>query len=29
MDDFQKFKTKRSYGREMYNNELSLDDALD
>ena len=27
--DFQNFKTKRSFGREIYNNELSLDDALE
>ena len=25
--DFQKFKTIRSFGREIYNNDLSLDDA--
>ena len=27
--DFQKFKTIRSFGREIYNNDLSLDDALE
>ena len=27
--DFQKFKTIRSFGREIYNNGLSLDDALE
>ena len=26
--DFQKFKTIRSFARELYNNDLSLDDAL-
>ena len=26
--DFQTFKTIRSFGREIYNNDLSLDDAL-
>ena len=26
--DFQKFKT-RSFGREIYNNDLSVDDAFD
>ena len=25
--DFQKLKTLRSFGRETYNNDLSLDDA--
>ena len=29
MYDFQKFKTIRSFGREIYNNDLSLDDALE
>ena len=28
-NDFQKFKTIRSFGREIYYNDLSLDDALD
>ena len=27
--DFQKFKTTRSFRREIYNNDLSLDDALE
>ena len=27
--DFQKFKTIRSFGREIYNNDLSLDDSLE
>ena len=27
--DFQKFKTIRSFGREIYNNDLSSDDALE
>ena len=27
--DFQKFKTIRSFGREIYNNDLSLDVALE
>ena len=27
--DFQKFKTIRSFGREIYNDGLSLDDALE
>ena len=27
--DFQKFKTRRSFGREIYINDLSLDDALE
>ena len=27
--NFQKFKTIRSFGREIYNNDLSLDDALE
>ena len=27
--DFQKFKTIRSFGREVYNNDLSLDNALE
>ena len=27
--DFQKFKAIRSFGREIYNNDLSLDDALE
>ena len=27
--DFQKFKTIRSFGREIYNNELLLDDVLE
>ena len=27
--DFQKFKVIRSFGREIYNNDLSLDDALE
>ena len=27
--DFQKFKAIRSFGRELYNNDLSLDDALE
>ena len=27
--DFQKFKIKRSFGREFYRNDLSLDDALE
>ena len=27
--DFQKFKAIRSFGREVYNNYLSLDDALE
>ena len=27
--DFQKFKTIRSFGRNIYNNDLSLDDALE
>ena len=27
--DFQKFKTIRTFGRENYNNDLSLDDALE
>ena len=27
--DFQKFKTIRSFGREIFNNDLSLDDALE
>ena len=27
--DFQKFKTIRSFGREIYKNDLSLDDALE
>ena len=26
---FQKFKTIRSFGREIYNNNLSLDDATE
>ena len=26
---FQKFKTIRSFGREIYNNNLSLDDAIE
>ena len=26
--DFQKFKTIRTFGREIYNNDLSLNDAL-
>ena len=28
-NDFQKFETIRSFGREIYNNYLSLDDALE
>ena len=28
-NDFQKLKTIRSFGREIYYNDLSLDDALD
>ena len=28
-NNFQKFKTIRSFGREIYNNDLSLDDALE
>ena len=27
--DFQRFKTIRSFGREIYNNHISLDDALE
>ena len=27
--DFQKFKTVRSFGREVYNDNLALDDAFD
>ena len=27
--DFQKFKTIRSFGTKIYNNDLSLDDALE
>ena len=27
--DFEKFKTITSFGREIYNNDLSLDDALE
>ena len=27
--DFQKFKTIRPFGREIYNNDLSLDNALE
>ena len=27
--DFQKFRTIRSFGREIYNNELLLDDVLE
>ena len=27
--DFQKFKTIRSFGRKIYNNDLSLDDAIE
>ena len=27
--DFQKFKTIRSFGREIYNNDLLLDDPLE
>ena len=27
--DFQNFKTLRSFGREIHNNDLSLDDALE
>ena len=28
-DDLQKFETARSFGREMYNNDLSVDDTLE
>ena len=28
-NNFQKFKEIRSFGREIYNNDLSLDDALE
>ena len=27
--DFQKFKTIRSFGRKIYSNDLSLDDAIE
>ena len=27
--DFQKFKTIRSFGREIYNNDLSLNDVIE
>ena len=27
--DFQKFKTIKSFGKEIYNNELTLEDSLE
>ena len=27
--DFQKFKTTKSFGKEIYNNELTLGDSLE
>ena len=29
IQDFQKFKTIRSFEREIYNNDLSLDDVIE